>query len=95
MLFTQRFWPLIGDGTVTVTFRRWRRCQVVAGHRYRTPAGIIEVDTVDVVDPVSIDDDDAVRSGFASHGRDRRRAAPGRRAGVPGVVPHRGWTGSA
>ena len=43
MLFEQRFWPLITDGSITVTFRRWRRCQAVAGRRYRTPGGIIEV----------------------------------------------------
>ena len=49
MLFEQRFWPLIADGSVTLTFRRWRRCQAVAGRRYRTPGGIIEVERVDVV----------------------------------------------
>jgi hypothetical protein len=66
VLFTQRFWPLIADGTVTVTFRRWKRCQVVVGHTYRTPGGIVEVDAVDVVDPGAITDADARRSGFAS-----------------------------
>lgn len=66
MLFEQRFWPLIADGTVTVTFRRWRRRQVVAGHRYRTPVGLIEVDSVTVVEPLSISDDDARLSGYDS-----------------------------
>jgi hypothetical protein len=69
VLFQARFWPLIVDGSVTVTFRRWRRRQVVAGHRYRTGHRIvgrqmIEVDRVDVVDPSSISDADAQRSGF-------------------------------
>ena len=64
MLFEQRFWPLIADGSVTVTFRRWKRRQVVAGHRYRTPAGIVEVTAVDVVDPAAISDVDARRSGY-------------------------------
>ena len=50
MLFQARFWPLIVDGSVTVTFRRWKRRQVVAGNRYRTGHRIvvrqmIEVDT--------------------------------------------------
>ena len=56
MLFQARFWPLIVDGSVTVTFRRWRRRQVVTGHRYRTGHRIvgrqmIEVDAVEVIDP--------------------------------------------
>ncbi|HZQ59139.1 MAG TPA: hypothetical protein VFA84_13950 [Acidimicrobiales bacterium] len=64
MLFEQRFWPLIADGSVTVTFRRWRRPQARAGRRQRTPAGIIEIDGVDVVDPASVSDEDAARAGY-------------------------------
>jgi hypothetical protein len=66
MLFEQRFWPLIADGSVTLTFRRWRRNQAVAGRRYRTPGGIIEVERVDIVTPASITDADARRSAFES-----------------------------
>jgi hypothetical protein len=69
VLFQARFWPLIVDGSVTVTFRRWRRRQVVAGHRYRTGHRIvgrqmIEVDSVEVIDPATITDADARRSGY-------------------------------
>ena len=69
MLFQARFWPLIADGSVTVTFRRWKRRQVIAGHRYRTGHRIvgrmmIEVDDVQEVDPAAITDADAVRAGF-------------------------------
>ena len=68
MLFQARFWPLIADGSVTVTFRRWKRRQVVAGHRYRTGHRIvgrilIEVDDVRVVDPAEITRADARRAG--------------------------------
>ena len=80
MLFQARFWPLIVDGSVTVTFRRWRRRQVVAGHRYRTGHRIvgrqmIEVDSVEVIDPATITDADARRSGYpdASTVRDELR----------------------
>ena len=70
MLFQARFWPLIVDGSVTVTFRRWKRRQVVAGHRYRTGHRIvgrqlIEVDAVEIVDPAAITDAEARRAGFA------------------------------
>jgi hypothetical protein len=69
VLFQARFWPLIADGSVTLTFRRWKRRQVVAGHRYRTGHRIvgrmmIEVDDVREVDPAGITDADARRSGF-------------------------------
>lgn len=64
MLFEARFWPGMADGTVTVTFRRWKRRQAVAGRRYRTGAGIIAVDAADVVEPSSIDARDAKRAGY-------------------------------
>jgi hypothetical protein len=64
VLFTQRFWPLIADGSATVTFRRWRRSQATVGSRHRTPGGMIEIDAVDVVDPSAITVADAHRAGF-------------------------------
>ena len=64
MLFEQRFWSGLADGSVTLTFRRWKRQQVVAGHRYRTPGPILEVDSVDVVAPESVTDAEARRSGY-------------------------------
>lgn len=63
MLFLKRFWPGIADGSVTLTFRRWRRPQVVAGRAYRSPAGILDVTSVTVVDPDEITDDDARAAG--------------------------------
>ena len=66
MLFEARFWSLIASGEVTVTFRRWKRRQVVAGNRYRTPVGFIEVSSIDVVDPAGITDDEARQSGYDS-----------------------------
>jgi hypothetical protein len=59
MLFERRFAAGIADGSITLTFRRWRRPQARAGHVYRTAAGRIEVDAVDIVEPWSITDGDA------------------------------------
>jgi hypothetical protein len=58
----------IADGSVVLLFRRWRRCQAVPGHRYRTSAGRIQVDAVDVVDAASISDAEAVRAGYPDAG---------------------------
>jgi hypothetical protein len=66
VLFQQRWAPAIRAGEVTVTFRRWRRRQVVPGRRYRTPVGLIDVLAVDVMDVAAIDGPDAVRAGYPS-----------------------------
>lgn len=47
MRFTKDAWPGLADGSITVTFRRWKRCQVVVGNHYRSPAGMLAVDRVD------------------------------------------------
>jgi hypothetical protein len=66
VLFAKRFWAGIADGSVTVTYRRWRRLQVLAGRRYRTPAGIVEVTAATTASPDQISDDDACRAGYPS-----------------------------
>ena len=43
MLFKARFHDRIVNGSITRTFRRWKRLQVVPGNRYRQPFGEIEV----------------------------------------------------
>ena len=64
VLFERRFWKGIAQGSVTVTFRRWKRVQARAGRRQRTAAGIIEVDAVDVVTVADITDEDARAAGY-------------------------------
>ena len=66
MQFEARYEAGITDGSVSLTFRRWKRSQVVAGRRYRTAAGMLNVESVDVVAPDDVTDADAVRAGFPS-----------------------------
>lgn len=66
MLFEKRFWPGIADGSVTVTYRRWKKPVAATGKTNRTPGGIVFVEAVDIVEPASISDADAVRAGYGS-----------------------------
>jgi hypothetical protein len=66
MLFQQRLWAGLADGTVTVTFRRWRQPRARAGARHRTAAGLLAIDAVTRVDPADISEADARAAGFAS-----------------------------
>ena len=63
MLFPKRLWPGIADGSVTLAFRRWERPRASPGARHRTPAGVIEIDSVKPVDPERISDREARRAG--------------------------------
>ncbi|HET6664115.1 MAG TPA: hypothetical protein VFG94_07645 [Acidimicrobiales bacterium] len=64
MLFPQRFWAGLADGSVELAFRRWRRAGVKAGGTQLTPAGVLAIDAVDVVDVGDITPDDARRAGY-------------------------------
>jgi hypothetical protein len=61
VLFDQRFWPGIGDGSITLAFRRWKRPTV-------RPNGRLElaIESVDVVEETGISESDARRAGFES-----------------------------
>jgi hypothetical protein len=70
--FERRLRLGIADGSITLTFRRWARPQVVAGHRYRTGDGIIEMDEVDLVSARQITRNEANRAGYTSVAELRR-----------------------
>ena len=63
----------VRDGTMTLAFRRWRRPDVRPGSQFRTPAGVIEVESVDLIDPHRITDEEAVAAGHANADSVRRR----------------------
>lgn len=66
MQFESRFAAGVQDGSIDLTFRRWKRPQAVAGNTYRTAAGRLIVDKVAVVEPAGISDADALRAGYPS-----------------------------
>ena len=84
MLFSPRFREPIASGAVTVTFRRWKRTQAIAGHRYRTAAGMIEVDDVGLVDEDDLSHADARAAGYVD-----REALVADLRGTPGTPLHR------
>jgi hypothetical protein len=67
VLFTQRFWDGLADGSVTVAFRKWRRPSVRAGGTLQSPVGVLAIDAVRPVTVAEIGEADAQRAGFASH----------------------------
>jgi predicted metal-dependent enzyme (double-stranded beta helix superfamily) len=66
VLFERRLREGIHEGRIVLTFRRWNRSQVVAGHRYRTGSGVIEVDAVDLLTAQDIDAGQASEAGYAT-----------------------------
>src|SRR5215472_4267804 len=64
MQFEPRLRNGLNDGTITVAFRRWRRVQVVAGHHYRTGAGMVAAEAIDVVTPSTITARQARAAGY-------------------------------
>ncbi len=66
MRFEKRLRDGIDDGSITVAFRRWNRRQVVAGKRYRTGTGMVEIDAVELVDLSAVTAADARLAGYAS-----------------------------
>jgi hypothetical protein len=65
VLFERRLQQGLCDGSIRLAFRRWRRPQVVAGRRYRSPMGMVLVEGVSVVQG-EVSEADARAAGYAS-----------------------------
>jgi len=63
MLFRQDVLRRIGEGGVTLAFRRWRRPTVKAGGTLRTRVGVLAIESVELVDEAHVTDADARRAG--------------------------------
>ena len=75
MEFSKELREDVLSGEITVSFRLWRRRQVLPGRRYRVGPGWIEVDSIELVPFCSIDEDDVRRSGETDLEALRQRAA--------------------
>jgi hypothetical protein len=53
----------IGEGEITLAFRRWRRPTVKAGGTLRTKVGVLAIDSVEPVGEADVTDRDARRAG--------------------------------
>jgi len=54
----------IESGRIGSVYRRWDQARVKAGSKLRTAIGVIEVVTVDAVEPETLTREDAVEGGF-------------------------------
>jgi hypothetical protein len=66
VLFQRPLLDGLATGTITLTFRRWRRPAARPGSRHRSPIGVIAIEAVDLVTTAEITEDDARRAGFGS-----------------------------
>lgn len=66
MLFKQRFLDGISSGAITIAFRRWQRPSVKAGGTLQTPAGLLAITSVDVIEESAVTPAAARRAGFTS-----------------------------
>lgn len=56
----------IESGRITAVYRKWDQARVKTGSRLRTMIGVVEVTSVEVVDPESLTPDDAVAAGHGA-----------------------------
>lgn len=63
MLFSADAWPGLADGSITVTFRRWKKRQAKVGSIHRPPGVALEVDAVGEVRVGDLTDADARAAG--------------------------------
>ena len=75
MLFSQELREDVLAGDITVSFRLWKRPKVKAGGRYPVGPGLIEVDSVELINFADITDADVRRAGETDREALRRRAA--------------------
>jgi hypothetical protein len=64
VLFKERFWSGLRDGSVTVVYRRWKRPSVRAGGTLQSPGGLLAISSVELIDESEIDEEGARAAGY-------------------------------
>jgi hypothetical protein len=72
VLFPNRMHEGLRDGSITVTFRHWKRPQAKVGGRYRTGGGDLVVESIEPLAAANITDSDARCAGSADAAALRR-----------------------
>src|SRR4051794_4483624 len=75
MQFTQDSHAAVADGTITVTFRLWKRPHAKVGGRYSVGTAVIEVDEMELIPFGAITDQDVRDAGAPNLDALRDRAA--------------------
>ena len=78
MLFSADAWPGILDGSITLTFRAWKRPQARTGGRSRTPVGVLAIDDVRRVPVEEITSEEARMAGYTALSELLARLEPAR-----------------
>jgi hypothetical protein len=66
VLFKERFWAGLRDGSLTVAYRRWKRPSVKTGGTLVSPGGLLAIDSVEAIDDTQVDDGAAQAAGYES-----------------------------
>ena len=66
MLFKQSILNGISEGRITVAFRCWKRPTVKAGGTLKSPAGLLSIESVEVIDEHTITPQAASEAGFGT-----------------------------
>ena len=78
LLFQKRFHEGLVNGSITLTFRRWKKPHVKPGGRYRVhPIGVVMCDAVSIVDDARVTEAEARASGFQSLDEMKQWMRPG------------------
>ncbi len=89
VLFPNRMHEGLRDGSITVTFRNWKRPQAKVGGRYRTGGGDLVVESIEPVRSGAISDADARRAGSVDAAALRREMRWGDDLTVLRIAFHR------